>query len=755
MAKTIDIKVDNVSLKVKEGITILQAARENNIYIPALCSHPDLPDIGNSEFISEVYRGDEKFTSTEENFTRDEIGCNLCLVKVEGKNGLVRACETIVEEGMRIYTNSTEIIEKRQENLMKILSEHPHACLTCSQKEGCTPVSDTCPSNVVKNERCCALFGNCEFQRIVEYIGVKPETPGYKFKNLPVIENEPLYLRNYNYCINCGRCVRVCRDIKGVKALGMVYNNGRVIVGTVSKGGLVESGCKFCGSCIEVCPTGALQDKKYIRLRTEKEYVPCKSSCPAGINIPLYIRLIEEGKYRDATEVIREKIPFPRVLGKVCFHPCEDNCRRGELADEIFGEKHPIAIKSLKDFVANYSFIKNEEISFSGKKVAVIGGGPAGLSCAYFLAKKGHKVVVFEANDGIGGLMRFGIPRFRLPHNILEPDLKEISLERIEFKTNTRIGEDIPFKDILQNKFDAVFIACGCTEDKKLNIEGENLNRVISGLSFLKNVSTDKLDKDFLLNKDVIVVGGGNVAVDSARTAIRLSASNVTVVCLEKFNEMPAYIWEIEEAIEEDIMIENSWGPEKITFDDGKLNLLLKKCISVFNEKGEFFPQFDTRVKKSLRADYIIVCIGQKPELSFLKQVGIKFKDSGLIDVNNETMSTSLKGVFAGGDAVSGPSSVVEAVADGRKAAKNIDKFLGGDGIIDKSIYLEEKSFYIGEEEGFALLKRYNVPKVSPEKRKNNFNCIEFFYDEETARKEAHRCLRCDMRTWIKRNPEP
>ncbi|MFW9829687.1 MAG: 2Fe-2S iron-sulfur cluster-binding protein, partial [Candidatus Thorarchaeota archaeon] len=383
--ENISITINDTKVDAKKGSTILEASQNAGIYIPSLCAHPDLPPLVGLRPIEEIFQGNSKFKNTD---PQEHQGCQLCVVKIEGKEGLVTSCSTIIEEGMIISTGSPEIQTLRRENLMNILSKHPHACLMCAQREGCP--REPCSPNVPFEERCCPILGRCELQKVAEYIGIREDTPRYKPQGGAIIEDEPLFIRNYELCIGCTRCVRVCCDVRGIKALGFVYSNGETIVGSLAPS-LKESGCKFCGACVEVCPTGALMDKDILWAEREKQLIPCKDACPLGIDVPHYIRLIAEKKYAEAAAVVREKTPFPSVLGRVCFHDCETVCRRNEINE-------PIAICALKRFAMDQeSEIWKSKVSIkpsTGKKVAIVGSGPSGLTLSYYLRRLGHSVTV-------------------------------------------------------------------------------------------------------------------------------------------------------------------------------------------------------------------------------------------------------------------------------------------------------------------------------------------------------------------------
>ncbi|MFX0137827.1 MAG: FAD-dependent oxidoreductase [Candidatus Hodarchaeota archaeon] len=737
----ISITINGTKIDVKKGITILEASQNAGIYIPNLCAHPDLPPLVGLKPNESVFQGNTRFKNENSiNSTQGHQGCQLCVVKIEGIEDLQTSCSTIVEEDMIISTDTSEIQVFRQEKLKKFLSKHPHACLMCAQREGCS--REPCSPNVPVEERCCPILGRCELQKVSEYIGIREDTPRYRPRGRDIIENEPLFIRNYELCIGCTRCVRVCRDVRGVEALGFVYSNGETVVGSLAPS-LKESGCKFCGACIEVCPTGALTDKDILWAEREKLLVPCIDTCPLGIDVPRYIRLISEKKFNEAAAVIREKTPFPSVLGRVCFHECEIACRRSQIND-------PIAICALKRFAMdNDSGLWSSKVNINpptGKKIAVVGSGPSGLTAAYYLKRFGHSVTVFEANSYVGGMLRIGIPEYRLPRAILEKDLEHILSIGIDIQPDKVIGEHLSLDDLKEQGFNATFLAIGAQNTKKLNIEGSNLPNILWGLDFLKKVN---LGEEVKITDNVVVIGGGNVAIDVALTAQRLGAKNVQLTCLECREEMPAHEWEIQKAIDEGITLNCSWGPKKITDTNGEVSEVeLIHCNSVFDDNDMFNPIFDEKNRKSLEADMIIIAIGQIPNLSFLgSESKIKISTEGLIKIKEETLETNIPGIFAGGEIISSPGSVVDAIEMGRKAATSIDKYLGGNGEID-DIFVEPDVFnpWLGRDEYFYDKPRAQMPLLSLEERQSSFNEIELGFNEAIATEEANRCLRCDLR---------
>ncbi|MEK7449003.1 MAG: FAD-dependent oxidoreductase [Planctomycetota bacterium] len=757
----------------------MKVALSQGIYIPHLCFHPDLPPSSKNMASDLVYRGKDGIQHQGANkeslypasAERDRYnGCKLCLVEVSGLPELQKACETVVEEGMVIRTETERIKEARQKNLSKILADHPHACLTCAQNEGCSLTQ--CSSNVPVNERCCIKFGRCEIQKVSEYIGIWPETPRYIHRDMPILNCEPLFTRNYNLCIGCTRCVRVCQEVRGIDALGFVYrtdnggdvaaeftsdsqreinsratesfNDAKIVVGSRAET-LAGSGCKFCGACVEVCPTGTLLDKVKITDRT-KDLVPCISACPAGINVPGYVRSVKNGHSSESLTIIREKVPFPTVLGRVCFHPCEDKCRRNELNE-------PIAICALKRFASESetqvpdarlkvkgSSIQNSSfIIHNSKKVAIVGAGPAGLTAAFYLARLGYPVTVFESKPKPGGMMRYGIPAYRLPEEDLKKDIDFIVKQGVVVKTNLTLGKDFTIDSLKKEGFKVIFVAIGAQLPKKINIEGVNHKNVFWGIDFLRNIREGK--KNDFIGKKVVVIGGGNVAIDTALSARRLGAAEIQITCLELEDEMPAHQWEIQQAQEEGISFDCCWGPKKIIPAGDKLSLEFSRCLCVFDETGKFNPKFDNNASNSVVTDMVIMAIGQVPERECLNGLELKISEISLM--------TEMDGIFAGGEVVHNPSSVIDAIADGRKAAGGIDKYLGGKGEIDEPVILEKPPVFFGRAEGFADWSLVKMPCVSVQERGAGFNEIEKGYDEPMALTEASRCLQCDVRLLI------
>ena len=733
---TIKLTIDDVEVEVEEGKTVLEAAQSAGIYIPALCAHPDLPPAPGLKADSVIYLGGQPLQSSASD--AEYQGCRLCIVEVEGSEELPPSCTLSAAEGMIIHTNTPSVQELRRENLKIILAKHPHACLTCNQREGCSPF-ESCPNSIPILERCCSKLGYCELQKVAEYIGIKDATPRYTYRELPVKKDEPLFTQDYNLCIGCTRCVRVCRDVRGIGALGFVSRDGEIIAGPIAPS-LKESGCKFCGACVEVCPTGALFDLDIKRAEREAALVPCTHACPAGIDVPRYVRLLAEGKFPEALAVVREKVPFPGVLGRVCFHPCESVCRRDQLNE-------PIAIKALKRFAAEQDTGQRQpeasKAKPSGKKVAIAGSGPAGLTAGYYLAKLGHSVTIFEALPEPGGMMRVGIPRYRLPREVLDSEIEVIKSVGVDIKTGSRVES---LDSLWEQGYNAVFVATGAHEGVKMGVEGEDSPGVIECISFLRDANQDK---EVNPGSKVAVIGGGNAAIDAARTALRLGTEEVTIVYRRSRDEMPADPEEIEEALEEGVNVVFLAAPKRISSEDGRLAMeCLRMELGEPDASGRRRPEPIEGSEFEMDFDTVIAAIGQMPQIPDSMELDVVAGNR--LKVNPETLATSVKGVYAGGDVATGPASVIEAIAAGRRAAASIDKYLGGSGDIEEVLTeTAEANPWLGSDKGFWDRHRVPVPCLPADKRIRDFSEVGLAFDERMAVEEAMRCLRCDLRFQI------
>jgi len=691
---TVKINIDGRDVETQAGSTVLEAALASGIYIPHLCYHPDLSPIG---------------------------ACRLCIVEIDGVEGLPTSCTTPVSNGMTVRTKSEKIDRRRRLAMELILAGHPQDCESCNK------------------------YLNCELQALKQYLISDELSVRTRTKLLPINKSNPLFLHEPDKCIVCGRCVRACQELRGVGVLFYKKGGRETYTGTASDLPLADAGCRFCGACAEVCPTGAIQDKEQVGTGRKRRaaLIPCRYTCPAEIDVPRYIRFIREKNYAAADAVIREKVPFPGVLGYVCNQPCEDVCRRGEV-------NQAVSIKELKRFAAEYDEEKvwldnSVKKPPTGKSVAVIGSGPAGLTAAYYLANQGHAVTVFESQPLAGGMMHIGIPEYRLPKNILDSEIEDIKNKGVEIRTGTRIDS---VDELLGHGYDTVLVAIGTHRGQRLTIPNADSEGVIIGIDFLRDLN---LGDAAAVGKRVVVLGGGNVAFDCARVARRLGAEKVQVACLECREEMPATEDEISQAEEEGILVYPSRTSTRILSENGIIQGVEFLEVESFGFDENKNARIEVRENSHvvLEADTVIFAIGQRPELP--EGFGVDINDSGHIILDSFTLATSREGVFAVGDAVHGTATVIQAIASGRKSAIAIDKYLGGSGNIDEKLAppLEEEPF-LGPADDFASMLRCEESRVPPEERLMDFCEVVQGMDKETADYESNRCLQCDLRLKIK-----
>lgn len=514
------ITIDGKEIEAKEGQSVLEAALAANVFIPHLCSHPDLEAKG---------------------------GCRLCSVEIEGGSGAAPACETMAKDGMRIRVSGPEAEKVRKMAMELILATHPADCTGCPK------------------------YGRCELQSMYQYMGVSPERWRKKSRSTANDDSNPLISHLFTRCVRCGRCIRACQDLRGVKVLDYIKTDAGVRAGIPGGKSLKEAGCRFCGACIEVCPTGSIMDQVKIMKENRsmaENIVPCQSTCPAHIDIPRYIRYIREGDFDKAAAVVREKVPFPETLGSICNHACEGECKRNEL-------DAPLSVCRLKraaaanDSGAWKTRVRREPAT--GKKAAVMGAGPAGLTAAYYLAKKGHEVTVFEKNPKAGGQCRYGIPAYRLPDSLLDREIHTILEAGIELRTDTQPQSP---DQLLKQGYDTVLVAVGTHKGTRLPIEGSSLPQVYVNTDFLKQA---RLGTPLPLSGRVMVLGGGNVAYDCARTALRLGAEEVHIACLENEQQMTSTPEEIAEGAEEGILLHAAHSFLRITGTDRVEGVELQK----------------------------------------------------------------------------------------------------------------------------------------------------------------------------------
>ena len=532
---------------------------------------------------------------------------------------------------------------------------------------------------------------------------------------------------------------------------------------------------------------------KLVDLEWLESNFPCMQACPVHTQAGRYVSLIAQGRYEEAYRYARTPNPFASICGRVCGHPCEPACRRGEF-------DMPISIRALKRFVTErYGPESRNPIDvFAGRsvvrrseKVAVIGSGPAGMSAAHDLALLGYSVTIFEAAGVPGGMMHLGIPEYRLPRDILQAQIREILDLGPQLKLNMRLGRDFSLEDLRRQNYEAVLMAFGLHRSRDLNLPGHELDGVVKGIDFLLNVN---LGYRFEVGKRVVVIGGGNVAIDVARSAmreqqqklmtdmanvvlpneltssetdvamkefmdvsraaLRMGAREVQLVCLESRAEMPASEEEIEEGVLEGMRLRPSLGPKQFVGMGGKLTgLEVVKCVSVFDENKRFNPKFEAGTEFVIPCDTVILAIGQSSDLSFLKpEDGIEATRQGTLKINPDTLMTTAPGIFAAGDIAFGPRLIINAVADGKKAAMEIDKFLRGPEWKPKDKYVQIT--VLDHHEMAAHYDEYSrlaVPAL-PIERRTGVAEVETGYTEEQARTEASRCLECWINTIFEGN---
>lgn len=474
----------------------------------------------------------------------------------------------------------------------------------------------------------------------------------------------------------------------------------------------------------------------------------CQHACPAGIDVPNYVAAIAAGKYEQAVKIIRERNPFPAVCGRICIHPCEFKCRRGEL-DE------PVAIRSLKRFASDwyYDHIGRASEPFPvtmEQKVAVVGAGPAGLTCAYFLAKMGYRVTVFEAQQVAGGMLRITVPEFRLPSSVIQREVEYIESCGVEIHYNSSIDARHTVNDLMEDGYRAVFIAAGAQSSKRIEVPGEDegLDGIYYGLQFLSDV---KMGKKITLKGKVVVIGGGNVAIDVARTALRSGARGVQIFYRRTREEMPAWERDIDEALEEGIVINPLWAPKRIIHQNGKVTgLEFVRSMTVFDEEGGSHLSIDEGSAQVVEAESVIISVGQAPDINFLSDDSrLERALWGSLEVDKNRLATNIPGIFSGGDFTTGPSTVIKAIASGRRAALAVDRYLQGDSsrieIIDEKTSMREDIGLALDEETSEEQPRVRIEVERAEQRVKDFREVEKGFSEEEAHHEAMRCLRCDL----------
>ncbi len=546
---------------------------------------------------------------------------------------------------------------------------------------------------------------------------------------------------------SCGKCVPCRVGLSNLINLMESVLDGKAKMGTIN---LIESTAQVISDTADCAIGYGAADyilKSLQAFRKDYEYhitkgkcseqfeqaVPCVSNCPAHIDVPGYITLVGEKRYDDAIRLIRKDNPFPSACGYVCEHPCETRCRRMLLDDAI-------NIRGIKRFAADYSGIvpPPERSPDTGKKIAVIGGGPSGLTAAYYLQLMGHNVTIFEKGLHLGGMLRYGIPSYRLPKDKLQYDLNAILATGITVKLHSDVGKDISF-DQLRKKYDAVYVSIGAHTEKKLGIEGEDKKGVISAVELLRNIGDDVLP-DFT-SKRIVVIGGGNVAMDAARTAVRLGAEKVSVIYRRRQKDMTALPAEVEAAVAEGVEMVTLNAPAGVISD-------INGCVTGFraqlqivgkiSEDGRPVPGNAKHPEIIIPCDIVIMAVGQAVDTAPYEKTGIPIKRGTFIS-ESSTAVTSMPGVFTGGDCQTGPATVIRAIEAGKVAAANIDEYLGFNHQLDVKI---DVSFTALREK--PLIGRVGMTEREACDRKFDFELTENSMTREEVVQEARRCLRCD-----------
>lgn len=540
-----------------------------------------------------------------------------------------------------------------------------------------------------------------------------------------------------------------------------------------------ESKCVACGECVDVCPTNALRlgqklcskepidetmievtprDTEWTEEKWNSDYrvnrknsldsgtAPCITNCPAHIPVQGYVKLASQGKYTEALELIKKHNPLPAVCGRVCPRLCEEDCTRGDIDEAV-------AVDDIKKFIAEQDlnketrFMPRKRHDYSDKKIAIIGGGPSGLTCAYDLSVDGYDVTVFEKEEMLGGMLTLGIPSYRLEKDVIGAEIDVLRDMGVKFETGVEIGKDITIQQLRDKGYNAFFVAIGAQSGRSLGLEGEEATEVLSGVDFLRTIN---LSQETEVKGKVIVIGGGNVAIDVARSAVRLGAVEQTdIYCLEARENMPAHEEEVYEALEEDVNINNSWGPTRIITENGKVTgVEFKRCVSIFDESGRFSPKFDDSNIKTVACDYVLLSVGQTFNYgSLFENEDVKLTKRNTIEVDPITLQSSTEDIFAGGDVASGPRLAIDAIAAGKEGAVSIHRFVQhGQSLIfgrDNHSYKMFDKDNLEDNRGYDGTPRQKTAHIDGKVSKTTFNDLRGILTEEQIKKETARCLGC------------
>jgi NADPH-dependent glutamate synthase beta subunit-like oxidoreductase len=543
-------------------------------------------------------------------------------------------------------------------------------------------------------------------------------------------------------CLGLGDCVRACQfDALKMGPLGYPVVD--------------RDKCVGCGICEQVCPKGVMQvstpSQRILHFNQyDDRLAPCRQTCPAEIDIPQYIAQIRDGDYEGAVITIRERNPLLLACGRVCPHPCETNCRRGI-------EDDPVSINQLKRFAGDYEMNSGKRLPVSvapetHKRVAVVGGGPAGLTCAFFLRRLGHEPTIYEAMPKLGGMLRYGIPEYRLPKKVLDWEIEGILNLGIESHTETRFGRDFDLNSLVSQEFDAVFLGIGAWKDSTLRVEGEQLEGCYTGIDFLSRLTSGEA---LPIGKKAVIIGGGNTAIDCTRNLIRLGVEEVTIVYRRTRNEMPANPVEIEAAEAEGVQFFFLAAPVCVKGNEaGRVTHLeyLKMELGEPDASGRRRPVPIEGSESLIETEMVITAIGQSPDVSFAERTDdrlLELKTSrwNTIEVNDETLQSSIPYLFAAGDAATGPSLVVEAIGGGRRAARSIHQYIMQQPVKADPLELLGKNriteTLFDQVPGIVKSQRAPMPELPVPERIHSFVEVDQALSEESALGESHRCLSC------------
>lgn len=565
----------------------------------------------------------------------------------------------------------------------------------------------------------------------------------------------------------CNCCGCSCALLKRVNILNYSEGYRSNFVAEVN-----AENCVGCGACVEHCNTSALAlgtcyakeapkllvkpdptetewtedlwnpdwDKR--KMVNEQGTSPCKTFCPAHISVQGYIKKAGEGKYAEALKVIKRDNPLPAVCGRICPHNCETECTRNVIDEAI-------AIDDIKKFIADkelssqFRYVPKIEDHYNNH-VAVIGAGPSGLSCAYYLASYGFKVTVFEKEEKLGGMLTFGIPSFRLEKEIIDAEIDVLRELGVTFRTGVEVGKDITLDQLREKGYEAFYLAIGAQGGRKLGVEGENVEGVISGVDFLRRVNLGETE---VLSGKTVVIGGGNVAIDVARTAVRVGSLETAMYCLEQKEEMPALPDEQKEAMEEGVTIHNGWGPKRMITKDGLVSgVEFKRCVSVFDEEGHFAPVYDENDTMEVLCDHVIISVGQTIVWGdLLKDSKAVITGRNTIEVNGISLQSAQEDIFAGGDVITGPKFAIDAIASGKTGAISIKRYLLGNSLTLK----REREYHALDKEnidiaGFDRMPRQRVSKINND-AKMTLKDTRVGLTDEQVKKEATRCMGCGV----------